>query len=212
MVLPVVGVLVLAGCTSSDTPPKPTGGGTRTITSTLTGTRDTGTGYRPPAASELPNLRPGARPPMGETEGSCPYIRTGLDQDPTSKPNVADIEGNRIYRTTRLTTLTPIGCRFYFYAPPYNPTADIRPQTFPDAQRAYNAMILTARAGRDATTYKNFSAGLTGISYRTKFDKGEGYQDWAFVFVKGRVMVVVHTSQNRSASARYFAQAIAAKF
>lgn len=207
----IAGVLVTAGCTSSATP-APTGGTTRTMTSTVTSTRDNGTTFVPPKPSEVPPLPPGAKTPKGEKSGTCPYIRTGLNQDPTSKPNVADIEGNRIYRTTRLTTLRPIGCRFYFIGPPYNPTADIRPQTFASAEKAYNAMILTAQAGKQATTYKNFAPGITGISYRTKFDKGEGYGDWAFAFAKGTVVVVVHTSQPISANARYLAQAIAAKF
>lgn len=207
----VAGVLALAGCTSSGKA-APSSGGTRTMTSTVTSTRDTGTDFRPPRASSVKPLPPGSKTPKGEKDGICPYIRTGLNQYPTSEPNVANIEGNRIYRTTRLTTLKPIGCRFYFIGPPYNPTADIRPQTFATAEKAYNAMILTARAGRQAMTYPNFAPGVTGISYRTKFDEGEGYKDWAFVFAKAKVVVVVHTSQPISANARYLAKAIAAKF
>ena len=68
----------------------------------------------------------------------------------------------------------PVGCRFYFIAPPYNPTADIRPQTFANAEQAYNTMVLTASAGKQANTYQDFAPGVGDISYRPKFDKGAG--------------------------------------
>ena len=59
----------------------------------------------------------------------------------------------------------------------------------------------------------NFVPGVDGISFRTSFFGPDGAQDWAFVFAKGPVLVVVHTEeQTTSLNALLIAQAIVAKF
>jgi hypothetical protein len=210
-----VAVLALAGCT-------PGGGqtitttGTRTIVneSTVTNTRPPARpSYRPPVPRFVRPLPPGAQTPRGEKDHSCPYIRTGLDVDAGGGVNLADIEGDRVYRNTILTDYHPVGCRFYFYAPPYPAEAEIQPHTFDTPAEARDAMILTARTGRNLITEKNFVHGLTGICFQTKFFAEDGDRDWAFVFAKGRTMVIVYAFQtNTSRNALYIAQAIAKKF
>jgi len=158
-------------------------------------------------------LAPGGKPRRGEREKQCPYLRTGLDQDADGGVNMADLEGDRIYRTTVLTRYRPAGCRFYFYAPPYEAVADIRPRTFASPTDAYNAMILTARTGRNQITERNFVKGLVGISFQTRYFGPDGRRDWAFVFAKRKVMVAVYTQRaDTSRNAVYIARAIAAKF
>ncbi|HEU5267391.1 MAG TPA: hypothetical protein VFU35_11860 [Jatrophihabitans sp.] len=169
--------------------------------------------YRPPPATTVHPLPPGKSAPTGERAGRCPYIRAGVDAEPGPAPTVADIEGDRVGRVTLLAGYRPVGCRFYFAYPRYEAVADILPTTFATSAQARNAMVRTAQAGRQAQTYPNFVPGVTGISYRTTFFGPDGDQDWAFVFAKGRVMVVVHTQQTRSSSnARYLAAAVAGKF
>jgi hypothetical protein len=160
-------------------------------------------------------LPPGAHPGRGEKDHRCPYIKTGLNQDYdySGGVNLADLEGDRVYRTTVLTKLHPVGCRFYFYAPPYEAIAEIRPFTLSSPNAARDAMILTARTGRELITQRNFARGLTGICFRTKFFHADGARDWAFAFAKGRRMVVVYTQRSdTSRNALYIARAIAAKF
>ncbi|MDR1999262.1 MAG: hypothetical protein LBQ06_04890, partial [Frankiaceae bacterium] len=107
-------VLMAAACSSSGAP---TAGDTGTQ-ATLPGDSDGGqTGSAPslpgddgggqsggnhqsedPTPSSTPTL------PATETDGTCPYI---------ASQDAADMEGNRVGRTTVLST-TPPGCRFYF--------------------------------------------------------------------------------------------------
>ena len=210
------GVVLLGGCTSGGpggaSSPAPVG--TRT---TIVGTRTAGasptTVFTPAPASSRRPLRPGKKAHAGERERSCPYIRSGLNEDNGSGVNLADIEGDRVYRTTVLTGLKPVGCRFYFYAPPYEAVAEIHPQTFADAATAHNAMVLTARAGHEQIVERGFVPGLDGICFTTKFFGPDGAKDWAFAFAKGRVMVVVYTQRtDTSRNALYLAQAIARRF
>jgi hypothetical protein len=205
-----VGAVLLAGCTRSAPPPQVT-----TATQTLTATRTatpTG-GFRPEPATSVPPLAPGSAPRKGEKQRRCPYIRTGLDQDSGGGVNLADLEGDRIYRTTVLTRYRPVGCRFYFYAPPYEAVADIRPFRFRTATEAYNAMVLTARSGRHAIPERNLVPGVTGVSFQTRYFGPDGPRDWAFAFAKGNVMVVVYTQRDdTSRNAVYIARAVAAKF
>lgn len=203
---------LLAGCTASTaSPPAPS---TVTHTRTETLTRPAPHPYVPPPASTVKPLPPSARAHMGEKDGRCPYIRTGLEQDSGDrKPNMADLEGDRIYRTTILTKYRPVGCRFYFWAPPFEAVADIRPQTFATPTEAFNAMVRTAEAGRQPITAKDFVPGLTGISFQTKYFGPDGRQDWAFVFAKGKVLVGVYTQRSdTSRNALYIGKAIAGKF
>jgi hypothetical protein len=207
---------LVAGCTAGGSSPGPATSAqtTRTV---VEGTR-TASATPPPAprpASSVAPLPPGSRTRTGETQRSCPYIRTGLDEDPAGAKgaNVADIEGDRIYRTTVLTRLRPVGCRFYFYAPPYEAVADIRPVTYASAAAARDAMVLVARTGTQQITETGFADGLTGICFRTAFFGPDRRRDWAFVFATGRVVVTVHTQRSdTSRPALYLAQAIAAKF
>jgi len=205
--------LVLAGCTSNKQAPVDTT--TITHDSTVTGTRPPEPpSYQPPEPRFRKPLPPGTRPPKGEKDGPCPYIRPGLNIGGYGGgKNLANLEGDRIYRQTVLTTLNPVGCRFYFYAPPYPAEAEIQPHTFSSHREAYNAMILTARTGHSQISEKDFVPGVDGICFQTKFFAEDGNNDWAFVFAKGKVMVVVYAFQtNTSRNAFYIAKAIAKKF
>ncbi len=210
---PLAVVLTAAACTSAAPSPVST-----TIVSThtvvVTGTRTTtAAAYAPPPTSTVHPLPPGAKPRAGEREGRCPYIRAGLNEDPAPAPTVADIEGSRVARTTILTAYHPLGCRFYYAYPPYGATADIRPTTLASATQAHNAMVQTARQGRQLQVMRNFVPGVDGIGFRTTFFGDDGSRDWAFAFAKGRVMVVVRTQRtDTSRNALYLAQAIAGKF
>jgi hypothetical protein len=204
-------MFALGACTSSGTQaPNTDATHTQTVTHTS----------RPPAPSFHPvkpafrkPLPPGAAPGMHEKDHSCPYIKTGLNVTANSGVNLADLEGDRAYRNTILTNYHPVGCRFYFYAPPYAAIAEIQPHTFATATDAYNAMILTARTGRSLITEKNFARGATGICFQTKFFADDGNRDWAFVFAKGKTMVIVYAFQtNTSRNAFYIGRAVAAKF
>jgi hypothetical protein len=171
--------------------------------------------FQPPRARFVRPLPPGTRPAKGEKDHRCPYIKTGLNQDYdySGGVNLADLEGDRVYRTTVLTKHHPVGCRFYFYAPPYEAIAEIRPFTLASTQAARDAMILTARTGKELITERGFVEGLVGISFRTKFFRQDGPGDWAFVFAKGRRMVIVYTQRSdTSRNALYIARAIAKKF
>jgi hypothetical protein len=160
--------------------------------------------FKPAPAASVAGVAPGQALPAGQVEGTCPYIAT---QD------AADIEGNRIYRTSVLTTLKPVGCRFYFWCCDYQPTADILPMTFATAAAAHDAMILTGRAGANTTGVPNLVPGVDAVLYQTKFYGPDGPTDWAATFAKGRVMVTVHTQQNDvSFNAKNFAATIAPKF
>lgn len=209
----VAAVLALAACTSNQ-PGGPSGGTTTTSTRTVTMTRTPPPrSYTPAPATSVAPLVQGAPPPAGEVERTCPYIKAGLDQEPTTDPNVADIEGDRVYRTTVLTGRTPVGCRFYFAYAAHEAVADILPTTFATATDAYNAMVRTAEAGAEQIAEPNFVPGVTGICYRTRFFGPDGAQDWAFVFAKGRVLVVVHTQRtDTSRNALYLARALAGRF
>jgi hypothetical protein len=160
--------------------------------------------YVPPPAVTVTPLPPGHALPAGEVDGSCPYVST---------KDAADLEGNRIYRSTILKSLAPVGCRFYFWCCDYEATADILPQTFATPVMAYNAMVATGRAGLTATGVKDLVPGVDAVLYQTKFYSGDGGKDWACTFAKGKVMVTVHTHQNNiSFNAKHLAATIAAKF
>ena len=206
--------LVLGGCTSSGTPAGPTA--TRTIVQTETASAPAAAFTPAPAGSVRP-LPPGGGLRAGELDRSCPYIRAGLDSEPTDGPNVADLEGDRVGQVTVLTGYRPNGCRFYF-AYSYGTTrheavADILPRTFATATEAHNALVLTARAGTEPISEPGFVAGVDGIAYRTRFFGPDGARDWAFAFAKGKVLVVVHTQQtNTSRNAVNLGRAVVGEF
>jgi len=220
LVAALAAALVMAGCTSSAGPAT----GERTITSTQTLTRPTApstprssaTLPKPfaLAAVNVPPRPPGQPLPKGEVDGSCPYLRAGLNIEPEpTGNNFADLEGNRVQRVTRLTSLKPVGCRFYFQGD-YHPTGDILPVTYSSAVQAHNAMVVTAEAGSSAQGVPSFVPGVDGISFQTKLNAPDAGQDWAFAFAKGNIMVVVRTDQNKNlpADAEYIAKAIVGKF
>ena len=213
-VLLVAAALVLAGCTSGGSTAGPTS--TRTIVRTATAPAPA-VSFTPAPATSVAALPTSGAAPAGEVLRSCPYIRGGLDSEPTSGPNVADLEGDRVGRVTVLTGYQPVGCRFYF-AYSYGDTrhqavADIEPFTLATPTAARNAMVRTAEAGSEPETEQDFVPGLVGIRYRTRFFGPDGAEDWAFVFAKGTRMVIVHTQQTTSSlNAQQLAAAIAGKF
>jgi hypothetical protein len=208
--LVLAALALAAGCSSSGTPTPTSPGGTRTVIGTTTAPPPP---FRPPPAATVAPLPYGAPAHNGERDHACPYIRSGLNEDSGAGVNLADLEGDRVYRTTLLTRYHPLGCRFYFYAPPYEAIADIRPYTFSTRLAAYDAMVRTAEAGRQTIVEKDFVPGVTGIGFRTKYFGPDGFHDWAFVFAKGRHMVIVYTQRSdTSRNALYIARAIAGKF
>lgn len=210
LLLLALGLLVLVGCASKDAPKRPSPNSTITHVTTGTRTPTNSTTFRPAPAASVDPLAPGSKPARGEVEKKCPYILSGQDEGPVS---VADIEGDRVYRTTVLTKDRPVGCRFYFYAPPYEAVADIRATTFDTATAAHNALVRTAQAGSEQISEPNFVPGVDGIRFRTRFFGPDGKRDWAFAFAKAKVLVVVHTQQtNVSLNARLLADAIVKKF
>ncbi len=179
-----------------------------TITETVPAPTTPGASYAPPPATAVAPLgRSNAPMPPGETEGTCPYISNG---------DLADAEGDHVYRTALLTTTKPDGCRFYFYSSPFQAIADIVPTTFASPTDAHDAMVATAEAGTSGTPPVSVPGLITGVDailYRTAFNPTDGNDDWACVFAAGSVMVVVHTQQtNVSYNARAIATLIAPKF
>ncbi|WP_375484530.1 hypothetical protein [uncultured Jatrophihabitans sp.] len=216
-VLALCGVLSLAACTSGGGSGASTAApSTRTVVQTETAPAPSGS-FTPAPATSVAALPASGRLPRGEVDRSCPYLKAGLDSEPTSGPNVADLEGDRVGQVTVLTGLRPVGCRFYF-AYSYGNTrheavADILPRTFASADDAHNALVLTARAGTEPISEPDVTPGVDGVAYRTRFFGPDGARDWAFAFAKGRVLVVVHTQQtDTSRNAVNLGRAIVAKF
>jgi hypothetical protein len=167
--------------------------------------------FTPAPARTVAPLPPGRTAPRGEREARCPYIASTPQQD--ARVNVADIVGSHVYRTTLLTSLRPAGCRFYFYAPPYEAIADIVPRTFGTATEANNAMVLTARAGTAAQGHPDIVPGVDAVTFRTRFFGPDGARDWACGFAAGSTLVLVHTQRaDTSYSALLLAKAIAPRF
>jgi hypothetical protein len=200
----------LVACAPSGAPSPTTSTHTRTVTETRS---PTGDAFRPPHPATVAPLPPGTRPRRGERDGRCPYIRAGLNVDAGGGVNLADLEGDRVYRSTVLTRYRPVGCRFYFYAPPYEAIAEIRPYRFATALEAHNAMVRTAETGRELIAERNFVRGASGVCFRTRFFGPDGRRDWAFVFANGATMVIVFTQRaDTSRNALYIGKAIAGKF
>jgi hypothetical protein len=201
--------LLLAGCV----PSKPTPGTTSTIVETLVSTvppTSAPPGYTPPPARTVAPLPPGSSPAKGEVEKPCPYIASTPEAGPDS---VADIVGSHVLRTTVLTAAHPVGCRFYFYAGPYQAIADIVPRRFGSAAEAYAAMVATAAAGTSASGRSDLVPGIDGVLYRTEFFGPDGARDWACAFAAGAALVIVHTQRDdTSFSALRLAQVVAPRF
>jgi len=185
-----------------------------TRTQTLTPPSSGGVSVFGLATTDVPARPPDGALPSGEIDGSCPYIKAGLNIEPTSSgADFADLEGDRVQRVTRLTTLDPIGCRFYFQGD-YHPIGDILPSTYSSAIEAHNAMVATAQVGANARGVPSFVPGADGVSFQTRLNAPDDGNDWAFAFAKGNVMVVVRTNQDRAtpANAENIAKAIVAQF
>jgi hypothetical protein len=205
----VITCALLAGCSRGTSVETTTINSTTTQTVTQTTTAPPS--YKPLPARAVSPLSPGATPPSGQKEVACPYIASMPSDDPQT--NVGDIDGSRVYRTTVLTTLKPVGCRFYFWSSPYYAVADIVPMTFASAEAAHNAMVLTAEAGKDAIGKPKIQPGVDAVLFRTPFYAEDGDQDWACAFTKGNVMVVIHTDRtDTSLNALELAKAVAPKF
>ncbi len=202
----LVGVLLLSACTAHGATSVETIH--HTSTQTIVAPTPSASTYAPaPAVAVSPLGHSNAPMPAGETEGPCPYI---------SNADVADAEGDHVYRSSVITTTTPPGCRFYFYSAPYQAVADIVPTTFPDATSARSAMVATAQAGVSGTppiAVPNLVPGVDAVLYKTAFNPADGNNDWACVFAKGPVMVIVHTQQTDvSFNAKAIATQIAPHF
>jgi hypothetical protein len=210
-VLATTAVIALAGCSAKSGSSGPPVSSDVTVTQTITSTpppvpSSSGPFVPAPAASVAALGSAHAPMPAGEVEAACPYI---------SNDDLAAKEGDHVYRTSNLTTLTPVGCRFYFYAGPFEAIADIAPMTFATDVDAYNAMVATGAAGTGTIGVKDLITGVDAVLYKTQFygpDTAKG-GDWACAFAKGKVMVVVHTQQtNVSFNARALATQLAPKF
>jgi hypothetical protein len=209
LILAAAAVLTLAACVPTKTTPGTTTTILETHVSTLPPTSTVPT-YTPPPAHTVTPLPPGTRPAKGETEQACPYIASAPEAGADS---VADIVGSHVLRTTVLTATRPVGCRFYFYAGPYEAIADIVPTTFDSADAAYAAMLATAAAGTSESGRSDLIPGVDAVLYRTRFFGPDGDRDWACVFAAGPTMVVVHTQRDDiSFSALRLAQVVAPKF
>jgi hypothetical protein len=196
--LAIAVALVTSACTSSQPTPPQSSTIVRTHTIVVSPPAPTPTvTFTPKPAATVDPLPPNGQPRRGERERRCPYIASTPEQD--SKTNVADIDGSHVYRTTVLTRLHPVGCRFYFYAPPYEAIVDIVPRRFATATDAYNAMVRTADAGRAAMGHKNIVPGVDAVLYRTKFFGPDRGRYWACAFAAGRTMVIVHTQRDDTA-------------
>jgi hypothetical protein len=208
LVVVALAAVGLTACTGGATDnPTVTSTVDETITSTVTHTPSAGATFKPKPATTVAPLPPGQAPAAGEVEKACPYILSSQDQGPVS---MADLEGDRVYRTTVLTGMKPVGCRFYFWSDRYQAIAEIATQTFPSSRAAHDAMVLTAQAGKNAQGYPNLLKGIDAVSYQTKFLGGDGDNDWACVFAKGKLMVTVRTQRiDTSLNARLIAEAIA---
>ena len=201
----VTGAVLLAACTSGKTHVSDT-----TVTNIITTTQTTSVpgNEKPIAFSTVAPLPPGQKPAADESERACPYIASTPNDDPTV--NVADIEGDHVYRTTVLTKMKPVGCRFYFYAGPYEAIADITTHQYADATTAHNTLVKTVSSDKKAYQVTIPTTQLA-YSFRATFFAPDGADDWACIFQKGSLLVVVRTQQPIAFNARDLAKAIAAK-
>jgi hypothetical protein len=133
--------------------------------------------------------------PVRELDGDCPYL---------SREEAADLEGNRVGRTTVLTTKPP-GCRFYF-DPNFGavrPTLEISVARYATPVQARNAMITIASRSTEQAGQPDLAPGVDGIRFRTRFYPKDGNRDWACSFAKGVLLVTVKTDQTDTSTDAY---------
>jgi len=206
--LAAAGLGVVVSCTSGPPPEIVNSDIVSTVTTTVSPST---TPYTPPPPSTVAPLPPGTKPRAGEVEKRCPYIASTSAQDPAV--NVQDINGSHVARTTVVTTMNPVGCRFYFYGPPYQAQVDIVTRRFATSADAYNAMIVTSRAGTQVSGQPQLAPGVDGVTFRTMFFGPDGSRDWACAFAVKTVLVIVHTDRfDQAFNAVAIATAIAPRF
>lgn len=172
--------LLLAACSSRSAPDVPPS--TRVVTRIET-VHSTATAPVPPALAVVPPLTPGAAPPAGQRERACPYLAAA---------QVADTVGSHVYRTTTDAT----GCRFFFYAAPYNAVADVMVTTYASASDATTAMTALASVpGRDGRGQDGIGPGVSGVLFRAPLVPADGGRDWACAFTSGARLAVVRTQR-----------------
>jgi hypothetical protein len=199
MIIGLVAVALLAGCTSAPRDPGPTTGSATPGTATSSAPVST---HRPaPKPTPTGPIEVG---PVTAVEGDCPYISVA---DASTK------EGNRIDKHFVLRAGGKVvGCRFLFWTDAYA-VLEITKQTYATADAAYNAMVRTGKGGANYHGVQDLVPGVDAILYQTRFYEADGATDWACTFAKGRTMVTVKTAQNNvEFNARDIAAAIAEKF
>jgi hypothetical protein len=157
----------------------------------------TGSDCNEQVCSTAPTVTPPL--PPNETEADCPWI---------DNATAGELEGNNVGKSTVLST-DPPGCRFYFAYDLSQMTMQISTQVFDDPIDAWNTMVTTSEAGANAAASAGIGDGA--VLYQTSFAPGDGPNDWACAFTKGRLRVIVNTNQTTpSKDASDVATAIAA--
>lgn len=143
--------------------------------------------------------------------GACPYIDTVTAQN---------LNGSRIDpRKNQIITTSPVGCRFFAlnaagygqHARAGRPEIEISTARYRTSADAQQGMVRTALKGTDINPVK--VARHAGAQFRTRFNPGDGAQDWACTFATGTLVVTVKTDRTDLAlNAVNIATAIAAKF
>jgi hypothetical protein len=159
--------------------------------------------FRPTPAADVAVLPDVGSLPAHWVDGACPYLhmRTAMD-----------LEGNRIGRST-ISQDRPTSCTFYYAYAPHRATLQVAPAYFATAVDAYNAMVLTGRAGTDVDSRPGIAPGVDAVLYRTRFYAPDGGRNWACSFAKGTTMVTIRTDRtDTSFNAVEIATVVAAHF
>ena len=202
-----VGAAVLTGCHSAAPPPPSTSVVTDTVTSTLSAST-----FRPPAAD---HCRPAAArlARFRRARSSRPARTSPRRRSRIRRPNVADIVGSHVYRTTVLTARG-------------RPAAGSTSTPAVRGGRRHRGPDLRQRPGRAQCDdpYRRGGPGgdrpaepragrAAASRYRTEFYGPDAGRDWACAFAAASIMVVVHTQRTDTAAAAvYLAQAVAGHF
>lgn len=173
---------LLAGCTSSTTPPPTPGSSVITRTQTLT-------------KSPSPTGAVVAGPTTAVSAPACPFA---------GQTFVRDTIGMRLGRVTVLKSGgRVIGCRIYalqgspFSASenlpgPNQPAVEVVVTSYSTAVAAHNAFVRAAQQGRNPQQ-NALGRGITGVCFQTDFYPRDKGQDWACGFSLGTRAVLVRT-------------------